>query len=355
MAAIIVTGSGGLVGSEAVKKFHKEGFEVYGIDNDSRASYFGQSASTSATSQELERTLPKFRALSIDIRDNASLEQLFMRLGSNVAAVIHCAAQPSHDWAASNPRVDFEVNASSTLSLLEFTRKCSPQAVFIYMSTNKVYGDLPNAIAYEELPTRFEVTRDSGFYEFGINERLSIDQSTHSLFGVSKASGDLLVQEYGRYFGMNTVAFRGGCLTGPSHKGTVLHGFLSYLVACGVRKTPYEIYGYGGKQVRDNLHSEDLAAAFWEFFLAPRQGEVYNIGGSRYSNISILEARTKIEEILGNRMEVTFSETRRTGDHRWYVSDVRKFSEDYPRWKISKGIDEILLEMVDSEKLAASQ
>jgi len=350
MSIVIVTGSGGLVGSEAVKKFHSEGLDVVGIDNDLRSKLFGPSASTSSNSASQSKELRRFTHMNIDIRDEEAISSVFRKYKKDISGVVHCAAQPSHDWAATDPRLDFEVNASATLGLLEQTRLFAPEARFIFMSSNKVYGDAPNKLSFREKTSRYQLAKLSRFSAHGINETLSIDNSLHSLFGVSKASADLMVQEYGKYFGMSTVSFRGGCLTGPSHQGAELHGFLSYLVKCVVHKMPYRVFGFKGKQVRDNIHSSDLVDAFWKFFEKPGKGEVYNIGGSHFSNISMLEAIEKIETLTQTRLDVSFSPEARKGDHKWYVSDVRKFTRHYPEWRLKIGIDEILDEMVSREE-----
>jgi CDP-paratose 2-epimerase len=347
MSVVIVTGSSGLVGAESVKRFHEEGLDIIGIDNDLRSLLFGSAASTKSQVEVQMRAYERFTPLDIDIRDEKALTEVFTKFGKEISGIIHCAAQPSHDWAATNPKLDFEVNAVGTLNLLELTRKHCPEAAFIFMSTNKVYGDAPNAIPYVEFDTRYELSEESPFSKDGINESLTIDNSLHSLFGVSKASADLLVQEYGRYFGLKTVAFRGGCLTGPLHQGAEMHGFLSYLVKCVVHRLPYTVFGYEGKQVRDNIHSRDLVEAFWQFFKEPKNGEVYNIGGSRFSNISMLEAILKIEEIAGNQLNYTISKENRKGDHRWYVSDISKFKSDYTNWNLKIDMSQMLAEMVE--------
>src|SRR3989449_5947499 len=290
MSIAIITGSAGLIGSEAASFLHDKGMSIVGIDNDLRSYFFGTEASTTWKTEELKSRLRNYRHWSIDIRDSGKIFQLFEDLGRDISVVVHAAAQPSHDWAAKDPFTDFAVNADATLALLELTRRHCSSAVFIYTSTNKVYGDTPNLLPLVELETRWEVEMSHSFYEYGVDESMSIDQSTHSLFGVSKAAADLLVQEYGRYFGMKTVCFRGGCLTGPGHSGAQLHGFLAYIVKCAVTDTPYTVFGYKGKQVRDNIHSYDLVNAFWHFFQNPRSGEVYNIGGCRFSHCSMLEA-----------------------------------------------------------------
>ena len=350
MSVAIITGSGGLIGSEAVRLFAAEGFDVVGIDNDLRAAFFGPEASTSWNVQDLQRAYPaRYRHIAADIRDFPAMEKIFVEYAQSAAVIIHTAAQPSHDWAASAPDIDFTVNANGTLNLLELTRRHAPEVPFIFTSTNKVYGDLPNLLPLIEKETRWEIAPDHP-YANGIDESMSIDQSKHSLFGVSKAAADLLVQEYGRYFGLKTAAFRGGCLTGPAHSGAQLHGFLAYLMKCCLMGTTYTIFGYGGKQVRDNIHSYDLVRAFWEFFQAPRSGEVYNIGGSRFSHSSLLEARDLCEEVSGRKLSTVYTEANRAGDHIWYVSDVSKFSEHYPNWKLTYGMREIVEEIYQAQR-----
>lgn len=341
--AILVTGSAGLIGSEAVRFFCDKGYDVIGVDNDMRKYFFGTEASTSWNSQNLQRQYSNYKHKIIDIRDNTQIAELFSN--NEFELILHTAAQPSHDWAAREPQTDFSVNANGTLNLLEATRKYHPQAVFIFTSTNKVYGDVPNELPLLELEKRWELPVDHRFYH-GIDETMRIDQSTHSLFGVSKLAADLMVQEYGRYFGMKTMVFRGGCLTGPMHSGTELHGFLAYLVKCIVSGKPYQILGYKGKQVRDNIHSFDLVNAFYHAFKNPRSGEVYNIGGSRHSNVSMIEAIEKVESISGKKASYTYTETNRQGDHIWYISDVSKFKRHYPDWDFTFNINAILQEMV---------
>lgn len=344
MSIALVTGSAGLIGSETVKWFHERGFDVVGIDNDMRARFFGPAASTAETRRNLERTLKRYRHIEADIQDQKALRDIFASLGKDIAVIVHTAAQPSHDWAAREPFTDFGVNAVGTLNLLELTRTFSPDAVFIFTSTNKVYGDTPNRLPLVELESRWEIEASDPFFP-GIDESMSIDQTKHSLFGASKVAADLLVQEYGRYFGMKTACFRGGCLTGPSHAGTELHGFLAYLMKCTVAGKPYRIYGYKGKQVRDNIHSHDLVAAFWEFFQAPRSAAVYNMGGSRHSNCSMLEAIALCEKISGRKLDWSYVEDNRIGDHIWYISDVRLFKSHYPNWKHHYGLQRILEEI----------
>ena len=344
MRTIIVTGSAGLIGSETVKHFANDGARVVGIDNDMRAQFFGAEASTRKTRDNLLKSVPGYEHHNLDIRDARAIHELFEQHGRKIAAIVHTASQPSHDWAARDPQTDFAVNANGTLNLLEATRQFCPEAPFVFTSTNKVYGDTPNRLPLRELEKRWEI-EPKHEYEPGISETMSIDYTKHSLFGASKAAADILVQEYGRYFGMPTVSFRGGCLTGPAHAGTELHGFLSYLMICTVTGRPYRVFGYKGKQVRDNIHSFDLVEAFAEFIRAPRAGEVYNIGGSRYSNCSMLEAIEMCEEMSGRKLTHIYQETNRIGDHIWWISDVRKFQAHYPNWKFRYGLREILEEI----------
>lgn len=348
MPTVIVTGSGGLIGSESAQHFVQAGYDVVGLENDMRARFFGPEASTAHTTHRLVGELgSSFRSLEIDIRDAAAVDRAFAEAGTSLELVIHTAAQPSHDWAASDPQTDFGVNANGTLNLLEATRKHNPSATFIFCSTNKVYGDLPNHLPLVELDQRLELPDEHRYFR-GIDTSMSIDGSTHSLFGVSKASADLLVQEYGRYFDMPTVCFRGGCLTGPNHAGTQLHGFLSYLMRCTITGEPYTIFGYGGKQVRDNIHSADLVAAFETFHRDPRAAAVYNIGGGRASNCSMLEAIGLCEQIAGKPLNWTLVDGNRIGDHRWWISDLEPFRRDYPGWDISYDVNAVLREIHDS-------
>jgi CDP-paratose 2-epimerase len=342
---VLISGSGGLIGSESAEYFASAGFEVVGLENDMRARFFGPSASTRHTTDRLLRTLEgSFRSLDIDIRDRDAVNRAFAERSRSLELVIHTAAQPSHDWAASDPQTDFTINANGTLNLLEATRRYAPSATFIFCSTNKVYGDRPNQLPLIDLDARLELPDDHPYFD-GIDTSMSIDDSTHSLFGVSKASADLLVQEYGRYFGMPTVCFRGGCLTGPNHAGAELHGFLSYLMRCTMTGEPYTVYGYGGKQVRDNIHSADLVAAFEGFHRAPRTGVAYNIGGGRQNSCSVLEAIELCEEIAGRELRWTLSDRIRIGDHRWWISDLEPFQRDYPEWNITHDVDAILREI----------
>jgi CDP-paratose 2-epimerase len=357
MAIALVTGSSGLIGSETCKFLSAQGMDVVGIDNDMRQYFFGAEASTAWNTKQLEAKLPSFRHHAIDIRDQAAVDKLMQELGKNVTLVVHTAAQPSHDWAAREPFTDFTVNANGTLVMLEATRKHAPDAVFIFTSTNKVYGDTPNLLPLVEKETRWELDEKHAFAKHGIDESMSIDQSKHSLFGASKVAADVLAQEYGRYFGLRTGTFRGGCLTGPAHSGAELHGFLAYLVKCVVIGKPYTIFGYKGKQVRDNIHSYDLVNAFWHFYQNPRPGEVYNMGGSRHSNCSMLEAIRDTEALVGRKLDYRLDSQARAGDHIWYVSDVRKFEGHYPGWKYKYDHPTILKEIVDAtqERSAASK
>ncbi len=341
---VLVTGSAGLIGSETVKRFAGEGYDVVGIDNDMRQRFFGAEASTKKTREALIADLPNYAHRDIDIRDTAAVNEIFTQHGRALAAIVHTAAQPSHDWAARDPQMDFAINANGTLNLLEAARNFCPETPFVFTSTNKVYGDTPNRLPLRELPLRWEI-EPRHEYEPGISENMSIDQTKHSLFGASKLAADVLVQEYGRYFGMPTACFRGGCLTGPAHAGTELHGFLSYLMKCTVSGRPYRAFGYKGKQVRDNIHSFDLVEAFAAFVRAPRAGEVYNIGGSRHCNCSMLEAIQLCEEISGRKLSWRYVEDNRVGDHIWWISDVRKFREHYPGWNFRYGLREILQEI----------
>lgn len=342
MSVVIVTGSGGLIGAEAVRRFAAAGDTVVGIDNDMRAHYFGEAASTRWAVERLSAELANYRHHAIDVRDRAAVERVFAEYGSAIAGVVHAAAQPSHDWAGRAPAVDFGVNALGTLNLLEATRIHCPQAVFMFLSTNKVYGDAPNALPLIEVGERFECAPEHPFAAFGIDETMSIDQTRHSLFGTSKAAADLLVQEYGRYFGMRSVCFRCGCLTGRGHSGAELHGFLSYLMLCTVTGRPYTVYGYKGRQVRDNIHSADLVDALYNFYRQPRVGAVYNLGGGRHSNCSMREAIAACEARAGRRLDWRYTERSRIGDHIWWISDVRRFKADYPGWRMRYSLDHIL-------------
>ena len=346
MAIVIVTGSGGLIGSESVRFFAGQGFEVIGLENDMRARFFGPEASTTPTSERLVEEVDGFRWEQMDIRDGEGVTSLFARHRKEIELIVHAAAQPSHDWAASDPQTDFTVNANGTLNLLQAARTHAPDATFVFMSTNKVYGDRPNFLPLEEHDTRLELPVGHRWYD-GIDTEMPIDLTTHSLFGVSKAAADLLVQEYGRYFDMPTVCFRGGCLTGPQHAGAELHGFLAYLMRCTVTGTPYTIFGYGGKQVRDNIHANDVVRAFAAFHANPRSASVYNLGGGRESNVSMIEAIGLCEGIAGRKLDYTLSEQARVGDHRWWISDLGAFKADYPEWQLTFGIEEVLRDIYE--------
>jgi CDP-paratose 2-epimerase len=348
MNVVLITGAAGLVGSEAVRFFSARDFHVVGIDNDMRKTFFGEDASTQWNRQNLEETIPNYAHHNIDIREEAAINKLFADYGNDISVVIHTAAQPSHDWAAQAPLIDFTVNANGTLVMLEATRAHCPDAAFIFTSTNKVYGDAPNSLPLVEQDTRWEIETSHPFYKHGIDESMSIDQTKHSLFGVSKLAADTLVQEYGRYFEMKTGCFRGGCITGPDHSGTMLHGFLSYLVKCAITETPYTILGYKGKQVRDNIHAHDLVNMFWNYTQNPRPGEVYNAGGGRHSNCSILEAVAICEQLSGKSMNISYREDARIGDHIWYVSDTRKFQVHYPDWHYQFNLQQIIKQIYDN-------
>ena len=340
----LVTGSSGLIGSESVSYLCSNGYEVIGIDNNLREFFFGKEASTHWNTARLSKLYSNnFKALNIDIRDYNNLEAVFKDIPFDL--IIHAAAQPSHDWAAKDPQTDFSVNASGTLNLLELTKNYRPKATFIFTSTNKVYGDNPNKLPLIELNTRYEIKPDNQYWN-GIHEEMSIDHTTHSLFGVSKTSADLLTQEYSRYFGLKTAVFRGGCLTGPMHSSAELHGFLAYLVKCIVNETPYTIFGYKGKQVRDNIHSKDLIQMFIEFHNNPTNNAVYNAGGGRNNSVSILEAIEKISIIAKKTPIIKVNEENRIGDHQWYVTNNGKFQKDYPNWKISYSLENLIEEMV---------
>ncbi len=347
MSVAIITGSAGLIGSEAVGYFIGQGMDVVGVDNDMRRRFFGDDASTEWSRQRLQSQHGhRYIHHSIDIRDDAALNALFEHYEKDVKLVLHTAAQPSHDWAAREPKTDFSVNAVGTLNMLEATRQFAPEAVFIFTSTNKVYGDTPNQLPLVELENRWEID-ESHPYVTGIREDMSIDQSMHSLFGASKVAADVLVQEYGRYFQMPTACFRGGCLTGPGHSGTQLHGFLSYLMKCAMTGTEYTVYGYKGKQVRDNIHSLDLVRAFDSFRLKPRCGAVYNIGGGRDSNCSMLEAISLCEQITGREFKWKYTDVNRSGDHIWWISDLARFRADYPEWNLKYDVSGILREIYE--------
>jgi CDP-paratose 2-epimerase len=348
MNVAIITGAAGLIGSESVAFFSDKFDLIIGIDNNLRQYFFGKEASTEWNKNRIEAQFKNYKHRNIDIRNYKKLEVLFKKYSSDIKLIIHTAAQPSHDWAAKEPITDFTVNANGTLNLLELTRIYSEKAVFIFTSTNKVYGDNPNFLPLIEKELRWEIDEKHAYFKDGIDENMSIDQTKHSLFGASKVAADVLVQEYGRYFNMNTAVFRGGCLTGPNHSGAQLHGFLAYLMKCTMTGNPYTIFGYKGKQVRDNIHSWDLVNMFWHFYQNPRQGEVYNAGGGRFANCSMLEAIEICQKIVGKKLSYSYSETNRIGDHIWYISDVNRFKSHYPQWNWTYDIDSTLKEMYDN-------
>ena len=345
MSIVLITGSNGLVGSESVNFFSDKGFEVIGVDNDLRKYFFGKNASTKWQNKILKKRNKNFKNYTADIRNFQSLNKIFRKYKKNIKLIIHCAAQPSHDYGKTNPVVDFNVNATGTLNLLELTKKYCPDSPFIFMSTNKVYGDNPNKLNLIKNKNRYELPSKNKYLK-GINEKFSIDDCTHSFFGVSKTYADLIVQEYGKNLGLKTVSFRAGCITGPNHSGTELHGFLSYLVKKSLKEKKYKIIGYEGKQVRDNIHSFDLVKCFWEFYKKPRMGEVYNIGGSRHSNCSVIEALNYVEKYAKIKIKRSFIRQNRVGDHIWYISDNSKFKKHYPNWKQSYNIKRIIKELI---------
>ena len=345
MTTILVTGSSGLIGSEAVEHFDRRGHRVIGVDNNMRQVFFGAQGNTKWNLERLKRATKYFQHASLDIRDRNGLDELFK--ANRFDLIVHCAAQPSHDKARDIPILDFEVNALGTINLLEATRQHCRDAVFIMMSTNKVYGDSPNEIPLKELETRYDYAQPEDYA--GVSESCRIDQTLHSLFGASKAAADLVAQEYGRYFGMNTCIFRGGCLTGPSHSGVELHGFLSYLVKVALSGGTYSVFGYKAKQVRDNIHSHDVVRAIEEFAANPRPGEVYNLGGGRGNSVSMLEAIAKIAEMTGKKLDWKYVEEARKGDHICYISDLRKFQSHYPNWGITRSLDNIFEEIIAAQ------
>ncbi|MCX5699917.1 MAG: NAD-dependent epimerase/dehydratase family protein [Candidatus Omnitrophica bacterium] len=352
MSVIIVTGSCGLIGSETVSFFAEKGFDAVGIDNNMRKSFFGADGSILWNKKRLQRLYKNYWHYSVDIRNQGKISSIFKKYNKDIALIVHAAAQPSHDWAAKDPKVDFSVNATGTLVLLEATRQFAPQAVFIFTSTNKVYGDTPNRLPLIEKEKRFEISSDHRYFK-GIDETMSIDNCLHSVFGASKLAADIMTQEYGRYFGLKTGVFRGGCLTGPAHSGAQLHGFLAYLVKCAVTKRGYKIYGYQGKQVRDNLHAFDLVNAFYYYFQNPRGGEVYNIGGGRFANVSMLEAIQMCEKLTGERFNYEYIDTHRVGDHIWWITDLSKFKSHYPGWQSKFGIEEMIKQIYEAQNSSA--
>ena len=347
MSIALITGSSGLVGSESANFFCKKGFDVIGIDNDLRKFFFGKDGSTSWMKSKLLKENKNFKALNIDIRNYNGLEKIFKKYKKKISVIIHCAAQPSHDYGKNFPIIDFNVNATGTLNLLELTKIYCPNSPFIFMSTNKVYGDNPNDLKLIEKSKRWELKKNDKYFK-GIDESFPIDDCTHSFFGVSKTYADLIVQEYGKNVGLKTVCFRAGCITGPNHSGTKLHGFLSYLVKLSLKKKKYSIIGYKGKQVRDNIHSYDLVNCFWEFYKKPKRGAIYNIGGGRYSNCSILEALELIEKITNTHIKKKIIKQNRIGDHIWYISNIKKFKKEYPNWVQKYNTKRIIEELISN-------
>jgi CDP-paratose 2-epimerase len=347
MSIALITGSSGLVGSESVKFFSEKGFSVIGIDNNLRKFFFGSDGSTLEIKKKLLKENKKFKNFNIDIRNSFQVEKIFKRYKKDISIIIHCAAQPSHDYGKNFPLVDFDVNARGTLNLLELTKNYCPNAPFIFMSTNKVYGDNPNKLNIKENDKRWELNKNDKLFK-GIDENFSIDYCTHSFFGVSKTYADLIVQEYGKNIGLKTVSFRGGCITGPNQSGAKLHGFLSYLTKISLSEKKYSLIGYKGKQVRDNLHSSDLVNCFWEFYKKPRYGEVYNIGGGRFSNCSILEAINLVEKIADIEIKTKIIKKNRIGDHIWYISNTNKFKKHYPNWKQKYNTKKIIKELISN-------
>jgi len=346
MSIVIITGSSGLIGSESVDFFCKKGFDVIGIDNNFRKLFFGIDGSTLDIKKKLLNN-KNFHSYNFDIRNYNNLEKIFKKYKKHIALIIHCAAQPSHDYGKNFPVLDFSINATGTLNLLELTKIYSPTSPFIFMSTNKVYGDNPNKLKLIEKNKRWELKNNNKLFK-GINEKFSIDNCTHSFFGVSKTYADLIVQEYGKNVGLKTVSFRAGCITGPNHNGAKLHGFLSYLVKISLAKKKYSLIGYKGKQVRDNLHSQDLVNCFWEFYKKPKYGEVYNMGGGRYSNCSIIEALEMLEKISKVKIKKEIIKKNKVGDHIWYISDTSKFKKDYPKWKQEYNTKKIIEELIEN-------
>jgi len=345
MSIVLVTGSCGLVGSESVKFFASMGFDIIGIDNNLRFNFFGKDGDTTWVKNDLIKKYKNYTHKNVDIRNFSALEKIFKKNKNSIKLIIHAAAQPSHDWAKKKPFVDFSINALGTLNLLNLTKKYSNNSSFIFLSTNKVYGDNPNLLPLKELNSRWEVSKKHKHFK-GISENMSIDNCVHSFFGASKSYADLIVQEYGKNDGLKTVCFRAGCITGPNHSGAKLHGFLSYLVKSSIKKKEYSIFGYKGKQVRDNIHSNDLIKCFWNYFKKPRAGEVYNIGGSRKSNCSVIEALNQVELLKNIKIKKVYFKNNRIGDHIWYISDTSKFKKHYPNWKQKYNTKKIIEELV---------
>ena len=349
MSIVLITGSCGLVGSESVKFFEPRGFDVIGLDNNLRSEFFGKEGDTNWIKDNLIKFHKNYIHKNVDIRNYVTLEKIFKKYKKNIKLIIHSAAQPSHDWAKNKPFIDFNINALGTLNLLNLTKKYSYNAPFIFMSTNKVYGDNPNLLPLRELNSRWEISKRHKYFK-GINENMSIDNCVHSFFGASKSYADLIVQEYGKNEGLKTVCFRAGCITGPNHSGTKLHGFLSYLVKSALKRKTYSIFGYKGKQVRDNIHSHDLVECFWNYFKNPKIGEVYNIGGGRKSNCSVIEALNYVESLANIKVKRIYQKASRVGDHIWYISDTRKFKKHYPNWKQKYDTKKIIEELIYSSQ-----
>ena len=346
MKIALITGSCGLVGSESATFFSKKGFKIIGIDNNYRKVFFGKDGDISWLRNKLKKELKNYKHFNTDIRNFTNLEKIFKKYKKNISLIIHAAAQPSHDWAKNKAFIDFDINAKGTLNLLELTKLYCPEAPFIFMSTNKVYGDNPNLLPLIEKKTRWEIKGNHKF-KSGIDESMSIDNCTHSFFGASKSYADIIVQEYGKNIGLKTACFRAGCITGPKHSGAKLHGFLSYLVKVSLQSKKYFLIGYKGKQVRDNIHSNDLVSCFWEYYKKPGYGEVYNIGGGRYSNCSIIEALNMVENITGIKIKKKILKHNRVGDHIWYISNTKKFKKKYPNWKQKFSTRRIITELID--------
>ena len=346
MKIALITGSCGLVGSESSIFFSKKGFKIVGVDNNLRKYFFGKDGDISWIKNRLKKKLKSYSHNNTDIRNYQALQKIFKKYKSKISIIIHAAAQPSHDWAKNKAFIDFDINAKGTLNLLELTKLYCPKAPFIYMSTNKVYGDNPNLLPLIENKTRWEIKKNHKF-KSGIDESMSIDKCTHSFFGASKTYADLIVQEYGKNVGLKTACFRAGCITGPNHSGAKLHGFLSYLVKTAIHTKNYTLIGYKGKQVRDNIHSNDLVSCFWEFYKKPVNGEIYNIGGGRKSNCSILEALLLVEQIAGVKIRKRILKENRIGDHIWYISNMKKFKKRYPNWKQKFSTTKIIKELVE--------
>ena len=346
MSIVIITGSGGLVGSESVKFFSKKFSKVIGIDNDMRSYFFGKSASVKKNVIFLKKNFKNYYHYNLDIRNFIKLKRIFIKYKNKISFIIHCAAQPSHDWAASEPLVDFSVNATGTLNILENTKLSCPKAKLAHLSTNKVYGDRPNKLPVLEKKQRYEIKKNNKFYNKGINESMNIDDCKHSLFGASKLSSDIYCQEYSKYFGLKIGIFRGGCLTGPLHQGTELHGFLNYLIKAAKENKTYNIFGYKGKQVRDNIHSKDVVSALWEFYKTKNNSGVYNMGGGRKNSCSIIEIIDILKKKYGIKLKYKITRKNRIGDHIWYISDMTRFKQKHKNWKIKKPLDKIIHEMV---------